>query len=245
MKAMANGSLNLSTLDGWWDEGHHPDFGWALGHGEVYEDHHLQDDIESRDLYELLEREVVPLFYRRGSDGIPRGWVEIMRAGLSGLVRIFNAHRMVQEYSSRYYLPCSRRFTELGDNGFSGAKELAAWRQKLMTGWHEVAVGEVLAVDGLELPVGREVEVKARIRTGSLGPEDISVEVYYGRLDHRGDFVERETTAMEAVDGKDGEYTFRGRIPCRDTGRFGYTVRIVPSQVRLENLFVMGLVTWA
>lgn len=245
MKAMANGALHLSTLDGWWDEGYHPDFGWALGHGEVYEDHRAQDDIESRDLYNLLEKEVVPLFYLRGSDGIPRGWVEKMRGGLSKLVPFFNSHRMVQDYVSRYYLPCSRRFNTLCRNDFAEAKDLAAWRQKLMTSWQEVAVKEVLSSDGLELPVGRAVDVTARIQLGSLSPDDVTVEAYYGRLDHRGEFVERETVILEPTESSDGLYTFQGAVPCNKTGRFGCTVRVMPSHRKLENRFVMGLVTWA
>jgi starch phosphorylase len=237
--------LNLSVLDGWWDEGYHRDFGWAIGHGEVYQDHNAQDDIESRDLYNLLEEEIVPLFYQRGPDGIPRGWVEKMRAGLRQLVPIFNSHRMVQEYVNRSYLPCSRRFNTLSNNGFSGAKDLAAWRQKIMTGWHEIAIEEVSSGDSLDMTAGEELKVVARIVLGSLTPEDITVEAYYGRLDQNGDFAERDTVRLQAEDSADGLYTFRGQIPCQKTGRFGYTVRITPSKEKLENRFAMGLVTWA
>jgi starch phosphorylase len=246
MKALANGSLNLSVLDGWWDEGYHRDFGWALGHGEVYQNHEAQDDIESRDLYHILEKELVPLFYKHGSDGIPLGWVEKMRSGLRHLAPIFNAHRMVQEYVSRYYLPCSRRFNTLCRDEFAGAKDLAAWRQKLMTNWQEVSVEEVTYSDGLEMPVGQQVDVMARVKLGTtLSPEDVTVDAYYGPLDQQGDFAERETVPLEVVDSVDGIYTFRGQIPCQKTGRFGYTVRVTPSHRRLENRFIMGLVTWA
>jgi len=245
MKALANGSLNLSVLDGWWDEGYHRDFGWAIGHGEVYQDHNAQDDIESRDLYNLLEEEIVPLFYQRGPDGIPRGWVEKMRAGLQRLVPIFNSHRMVQEYVSLYYLPCSERFNTLCHDDFAGAKDLASWVRKLMTGWQEISVEGVYSGESLEMPSGKELEVVAKIRLGSLTPEDITVEAYYGRLDQNGDFAERDTVPLQAEDSADRLYTFRGQIPCQKTGRFGYTVRITPSKEKLENRFAMGLVTWA
>ena len=245
MKALANGSLNLSVLDGWWDEAYQRDIGWALGHGEVYQDHAAQDDIESRELYNLLEEEVVPLFYQRGPDGIPRGWVDKMRAGLQRLVPVFNSHRMVQEYANRYYLPCSTRYHTLCSSDFSGAKDLAAWRQKLMTSWHEVSVVGITSRDGLEMSVGNEIDAVARVRLGSLSPEDVTVEAYYGRLDPNGDFLERETATLEAVDSADGVFTFRGTIPCARTGRYGFTVRVTPSHKRLENRFVMGLVTWA
>jgi len=245
MKALANGSLNLSVLDGWWDEGYHRDFGWAIGHGEVYQDHKAQDDIESRDLYNLLEEEIVPLFYQRGLDGIPRGWVEKMRAGLQRLVPIFNSHRMVQEYVSLYYLPCSERFNTLCHDEFAGAKDLASWVRKLMTDWHKISVEEVSSGESLEMPSGKELEVVAKIGLGSLTPEDITVEAYYGRLDQNGDFAERDTVPLQAEDSADGLCMFRGQIPCQKTGRFGYTVRITPSKEKLENPFAMGLVTWA
>jgi starch phosphorylase len=237
--------LNLSVLDGWWDEGYHRDFGWAIGHGEVYQDHAAQDTIESRDLYNLLEEEIVPLFYARGPDGIPRGWVEKMRAGLRQLVPIFNTHRMVQEYVNRYYLPCSRRFSALSRNGFAGAKELAVWRQKVMTGWHEIAIEQVSSPDTLDMLAGKKLEVTAGIKLGSLTPEDVTVEAYYGRLDKNGDFSDREMIELHAEGSADGLHTFRGHIPCQKTGRFGYTVRITPSKEKLENRFTLGLVTWA
>ncbi|MDY6850730.1 MAG: alpha-glucan family phosphorylase [Thermodesulfobacteriota bacterium] len=245
MKALANGALNLSVLDGWWDEGFHPDFGWAIGHGEVWADHNVQDDIESRDLLNTLEKQVVPLFYERGSDDIPRGWVRKMQDGLRSLVPIFNAHRMVQEYADRYYLPCSRRFNHLCRDNMAGAEELAVWRQKLMTGWREVVVEEVTSTDGQEVLVGDEIKVTARLGLGSLEPGDVTVEAYYGRLDQNGDFTERETSILELTDSTDGAYVFKGVISCTKTGRFGFTVRVTPSLLKLENRFVMGLVTWA
>ena len=245
MKALANGSLNLSVLDGWWDEGYHPDFGWALGHGEVYRNQEAQDDIESRDLYNLLEKEVVPLFYHRGHDGIPRGWVEKMRGGLRHLCPIFNSHRMVQEYINRYYLTCSKRFDTLGQDDFSGAKELAAWRHKLMTSWHEVSIQSLPGIHGLEKAVGDELKVVAQVRLGSLSPDDVTVEAYYGPVDQKGDFKERRTVVLDSTGLVDGLYAYSGNIPCIDTGRLGYTVRITPSKEKLENRFVMGLITWA
>ena len=245
MKAQANGSLNFSVLDGWWDEGYHQDFGWAIGHGEMYDDHTVQDEIESRELYNLLEREIVPLFYQRGADGIPRGWVDKMKSGFRKLVPVFNSHRMVQDYGSRYYLPCSKRFNTLCSDDFAGAKDLSAWRSRMMTSWHEVSIENISLREGAEMQVGDQFEVEAFIRTGSLSPEDLTVEVYYGRLDQNGEYAERGTAPLKVVTSDNGLYTYKGDIPCRETGRFGYTVRIMPSQERLENRFVMGLVTWA
>ncbi|MEW5724722.1 MAG: alpha-glucan family phosphorylase [Thermodesulfobacteriota bacterium] len=245
MKAQANGSLNLSILDGWWDEGYQADYGWAIGRGETWDDHYAQDEAESRDLYDLLEKQVVPLFYQRGDDGIPRGWLQKMRAGLRELVPIFNSHRMVQDYARRFYQPCSRRYSELSRDNMAGARELAAWRSKLMTGWNEVKVLEVDSTKIEEALVGDEIEVKADVALGSLTPEDVTVEAYFGRLDHNGEFTERETRVLTTAEQQDKFYIYRGRIPCSQAGRFGFTVRVTPSQQKQENPFVMGLVQWA
>ena len=114
-----------------------------------------------------------------------------------------------------------------------------------MTAWHDVSIEEVVSGNGLEKRVGQELEVVARVRLGSLLPEDVIVEAYYGRIDQNGEFVDRETAALD-VEGSDGGlYTYRGHIPSLKTGRFGYTVRVMPSHKRLENRFAMGLVTWA
>jgi len=114
-----------------------------------------------------------------------------------------------------------------------------------MTGWQEISIEGVYSGDSLEMLAGKELEVVAKIRLGSLTPEDVTVEAYYGRLDQNEDFTERETAPLQAVDSADDLHTFTGKIPCQKTGRFGYTVRIMPSMERLENRFAMGLVTWA
>jgi starch phosphorylase len=245
MKAQANGSLNLSVLDGWWDEGYHPDFGWAIGQGEVYGNYEEQDNIESRELYNILEQDVLPVFYDRGPDGIPRKWMEKMRSGLRHLAPVFNAHRMVQEYMTRYYIPCSERFHYLSRDNFAGARELAGWRQKLMTGWQQVSLEVVSGGDAIETYVGQELEVTALVKLGTLAPEDVTVEAYYGPLDHQGEFAERNTIPLGIVESRESGYLFQGRIPCGGTGRFGYTVRVTPSKEFLENRFAIGLVTWA
>ena len=245
MKALANGSLNLSILDGWWDEGYHSDFGWAIGHGEVYDDLAYQDETESHDLYNLLEREVGPLFYRRSGDGLPREWVEKMRAGLKRLVPVFNSNRMVQEYATRYYIPCSARYNGLGRDGMAGAIELAEWRKNLMVGWQNVAIESVASSEPQETLVGDRIEITARIRLGSFHPDDVTVEAYFGALNHEGDFIERITKPLDLAGQSDGISEYVGQIPCNETGRFGYTVRVTPSSRRIENPFVTGMVVWA
>jgi starch phosphorylase len=188
---------------------------------------------------------VLPKFYDRGPDGLPREWTDMMRAGLRDLLPVFNSHRMVQEYDGRYYQPCSRRYIELSADNMAGAKELAEWRRKLMTGWQEVEVVHVDGDGGRNARVGDRILVTAHVRLGSLDPDDVSVEAYYGPLDHRGDFSDRETVRLEQEEKNEDYYIFRGGAPCNRSGRFGFTVRVTPSSRKLENPFTMGMVKWA
>src|SRR5207248_5082520 len=125
MKVCCNGGLNLSILDGWWDEGHAHDNGWAIGAGEEYTDLTYQDDVESRAIYDLLEQELVPLFYTRSSDGLPRGWLKVMKRSMSTVCPFFNTNRMVQEYIEKCYWPSAQRFEGLAVDNLRKARALA------------------------------------------------------------------------------------------------------------------------
>ncbi|MDR1085678.1 MAG: alpha-glucan family phosphorylase [Deltaproteobacteria bacterium] len=246
MKALANGVLNLSILDGWWDEGYAPQYGWAIGNGEEEPNQELQDLTESQALYNLLEHQVAPSFYNRTSDGIPLVWVEMMRNSIKDLVPRFSSHRMVRDYFERFYRQCSERYNLLTSNNFQVASEQAAWRNKLMVSWNELAVQDLSCAEEGTKTVGEVVTVSAKVKLGALAPEDVTVEVYYGAMDHQGEFTSRETLAMSPVSQEEGGLWFyQARIDCDTAGRFGFTARITPSREKLGNPFVMGLITWA
>jgi len=247
MKALANGVLNLSVLDGWWDEGYSPDYGWAIGQGEEDPNHELQDETESRALYNLLEKQVAPLFYQRTADGIPQIWCESMRSSIRDLMPRFSSHRMVLEYYQKYYLPSSRRFQSLTADNFAAAQAQAEWRHKLMTSWNDVIIRSISSTaDGSQRTVGEEMVFEARVHLGALAPEDVTVEIYYGPLDHMGEFTDRTTHPLEPAQDLGGKvWLFKNTVTCRNTGKFGYTIRVTPSQKRLANPFVLGLICWA
>ena len=199
MKALANGVLNLSVLDGWWDEGYGPDYGWAIGNGEVDPDQQYQDITESQALYNLLEHQVAPTFYSRTPDGLPVDWCEMMRNSIRDLIPRFSSHRMVKDYYDRFYLRSSDRWNALSANNFQAAAEQAAWCNKLRTSWGDVAVLDLRGDAAKEKIGGQKVLISARVRLGGLAPGDVTVEVYYGYMDHQGDFADRETHALQAV----------------------------------------------
>jgi starch phosphorylase len=246
MKAAANGAINLSILDGWWNEAYTPDVGWAIGRGEVYDDHGFQDAVESRALYDLLEKEVVPLFYNQGAGGLPRKWIARMKASMTAICPDFNTNRMVLQYMEEAYGPATERFHRLVQDDMAGAKALAAWKDRLHQHWDEIQVIRIEDDAPPELQVGDSLRVQAEIVLGALKPSDVRVEFYHGRVDQQGQIIDGRTISMtQAEPNGDGSYAFSGVVPCERSGQYGFAIRILPRHPDLSNVFEMHLIRWA
>lgn len=246
MKAAANGGINLSILDGWWDEAYTPDNGFAIGKGEEYNDLAYQDEIESRSIYDLLEHEIVPRFYQRGPDGLPRAWLRMMKTTIRTLAPVFNTGRMLAEYTNVSYAPSALRFATLTGEGFKHAHGLAEWRRYLQRSWSHIKVEEVKARAGNDpIQVGGTLEVTARIQLGELTPQDVEVQLYHGRVDNAGQIPEAEKVIMRHNGHADGKvWVYTGVIPCQKTGHQGYAVRVLPFHQHLQSVYEPGLITW-
>jgi starch phosphorylase len=246
MKAAANGAVNLSVLDGWWDEAYQPEVGWAIGRGEVYDDRNYQDDVESNALYDLLEKEIIPSFYDRGSDGLPRRWSARMKAMMRVICPYFNTNRMVREYTEQCYVPLMQRYVHLSANGHARAKALARWKAAAHDSWPLVRVMDVKTRAPDEIRVGTDIEARAVVHVGGLGAKDISVELYHGLLDAQGEIKDPQVTPMTHVESRgDGDHVFRGTISVCCSGKYGYTIRVMPHQEDLGSPYQPGLITWA
>jgi starch phosphorylase len=246
MKATANGALNLSILDGWWDEACSPRTGWSIGRGEDYQDLDYQDRVEAGSLYDLLEREVVPLFYSRGRDSLPREWIALMKGALCELCPVFNTNRMVHEYTLQAYCPARDRRDALERDDYRAARDLARWRAQVRRAWPEVRV----VVTEVNLPretrVGALFEVKAAVRPAGLAPEMLAVQAVVGRVDENREIIAPRIVAMELADARgDGQLFYRSSIACDASGTQGVTVRVLPRHESLGHPHQTGLVTWA
>jgi starch phosphorylase len=245
MKVVPNGGLNLSVLDGWWDEAYTPEVGWAIGRGEDYSDKDYQNQVESNALYHLLETEIVPLFYSRSRDGLPRDWIRTMKQSMRSLCPVFNTDRMVKEYVRSFYLPALEENARLLGDDLKSAREFAAWKARLHAGWAGLEIVTTEAeITGNE-KVGSMVPVTARIRLGSLTPEDVTVEGYYGQIDkarriRNGKAVEMKPDPCQA----DGTYLYRAMVPCEESGSRGLALRIVPSRIKASDPLRFGLIKW-
>ncbi len=253
MKALANGALNLSTLDGWWDEAWQTAtaekrfVGWAIGRGESYDNPEYQDQVESAALYDQLEHEIVPAFYDRGADGLPRRWIAAMKSSVATLCPTFNTQRMVKEYASSCYVVAHERFVKLTADGSSSAKALAAWSERLAREWPSVRVESVDELPQSQVAVGSRVCVKAQVHLGAIRPEEVAVELYVGRLNAHDEIAGGLALPMNAVgEPVNGVQSFQvTSVQCRESGLHGYTVRVLPFHADEARSFLPGMITWA
>jgi starch phosphorylase len=245
MKAGMNGVLNCSILDGWWAEGYRPDIGWAIGQGEEYKDEELQDKIESEDLYDLLEREILPTFYRRGRDNLPREWIAKMRASVKTIGKNFSTHRMLEEYYSAYYKPAMAEGVRLKAEGYASSRSLSSYLDKAKSLWPSVAVVEMRDDAPPVIARGTKIRVETTVNLAGLSPEEVRVECYRGPLTSKGEIESPERTEMSPVSNEDSVWKYEGIANGKLTGQIGYSIRILPKHPALGDRFVPGLVRWA
>jgi starch phosphorylase len=245
MKVPPNGGLNLSCLDGWWPEAYNGENGWAIGDGRVYEDLAYQDHVESESLYNLLEREIIPLFYERTLDDVPRKWIARMKESMRTIIPQFSTNRMLRDYTQKMYVPAVRRVRKVWADNFALARSLAAWKDRLRSHWHEVRVVEVQSPPHTVLKVGDTLTLQARVHLGSIPPEDVAVEAYYGPLTVDDEIADGQALPLKfARPESNGEHWFEGAVPCRTSGRSGYAIRVVPCHEDLADRYDQGLVVW-
>ncbi|MBC7724372.1 MAG: alpha-glucan family phosphorylase [Burkholderiaceae bacterium] len=247
MKAALNGSLNLSILDGWWAEFYDEENGWAIPSADSAGDSAERDGLEAEALYDLIEHQIAPRFYDRREDGVPTRWVQSIRHTLSTLSPLLSADRMVKEYVTRLYLPAAEAERAISAKKFAGARELAAWKTRVKDAWPLVAVTHVESGGVDAVPqVGDVLHVRAQVQFDGLTPDDIAVEVVYGRA-REGDRLERThqvALSPEVVPGT-GAVQFVGSVPLTHAGSFGYNVRVVPRHPLLANSAELGLIAVA
>ncbi len=241
MKAAMNGALNLSVLDGWWDEAPHDEAGFVVGDAREG----APDEEIGRALYDVLEKRVLPMFFDRDASGVPQRWVDRMVVAASRLAREFSSDRMVSQYLEDCYVPGAFYRRAMKDGGREPLKRLVAWKERVRAAWPGVGFESVeVAPDPATLPPAAAFDVQARVRLGPLDASEVSVELFEGPLESDG-FVESGTaTRLESVgrEGETGIFQLTHRKP--QTENLGYTVRVRPTHRDLAHPNDMGLVVW-
>jgi starch phosphorylase len=243
MKAALNGALNLSILDGWWDEWFDGENGWAIPTADGVEDADRRDDIEAEALYALIENSVAPAFYTLDERGLPTRWLAMVRHTLRTLGPKVLASRMLREYVLRLYMPAALASRAVEGGNFESARNLATWKKKVRAAWPSIRIDHVEA-DGVgdAVNLGTPITVRAFVSLGDLTPDDVIVETVYGRVDADDRLSHPQHAAMEQVEKYDGgRWQFRLVVTLDKNGPFGYTVRVLPRHPGLATPQEMGL----
>ena len=245
MKAALNGVLNCSVLDGWWAECYDGRNGWAIpsvggDEEDVEHDGAHRDEVEASALFDLLEREIVPLFYdRRDSASPPSAWLARVRASLRSLGWFVPSSRMVRDYTVELYEPAADRNEAMSGSNYAEARALAAWKAKVREDWHGIRIESVRSQPDVP-QLGESCSVEASVNLGALSAEDVAVQLLHGPVADGGVILRPTIEAMTLNDG-----VWRGAWVAESSGRLGFSIRVVPSHPHLPSFGELGLVTWA
>jgi starch phosphorylase len=245
MKAALNGVLNLSILDGWWAEGYNEEVGWAIGRGDESGDSAYRDAVESQALFNLLENDVIPKFYKRKNGDHPAGWVTMMKASMQLAMAKFCSLRMVGNYDEQFYIPAALSMDHLLEDGARQARGLAERHERLRHHWPTLKIDNPIREKSGPFRVGDTFQVTSVAHLGELRPEEVLVQLYYGRSAFIDSVTRSQALPMSMVEERgNGEFLYRCEVACRDSGRYAFTSRIVPAGDKWIRA-TPGLVTWA
>ena len=243
MKAGMNGVINLSILDGWWDEGYDGENGWAIKPASPELDPHRRDQEEARTLYEILSDRVMPLYYDRTEGGYSPGWVRIAKRSMASLLPRYDASRMLGEYVSKYYIPASRQGHRYAQNGYEAAKTVSAWKAKIRAAWSGVSARR-LDSPRPRIQFGESLPIEVAVKLHGLAPGDVCVELLLSRGAREGSPVQHSHELTAAGDMGHGEHRYTVEMKPGLAGRLDYRIRVYPRHELLTHPFELGLCTW-
>jgi starch phosphorylase len=245
MKAAINGCLNFSTLDGWWDEVYRPGIGWCIGDREIYDDEEYWDQLEMNIVYNVLDKEVIPSFYYRDNDRLPRDWVKRMKASIVEICQFYNTNRMLSDYTNKLYIPSANRTKQMQDDSFRLSKELANWKKRLRENWKLIRFLKVETSSTKELSVKNPLNISTEIFLDGISQYDIELQIYYGKVNTEGIIIGGKLVSMQhESDLGTNKYRYTGVINNWDSGLNGFTIRVIPKHEGLIHPFEEGLIHW-
>ncbi|MBF0224469.1 MAG: alpha-glucan family phosphorylase [Desulfobacterales bacterium] len=246
MKAAINGVLNVSILDGWWCEGYNADTGtgWAIGAGEDYFDSGYQDSVESQALYNILENEIIPCFYERQTGDAPHRWLKMMKASMKMGILDFCSTRMVSDYEKRFYLPAIENLNRLVKDNAAEAKHLCQQHHRLQELWKDIRIEPPVRESDGTARVGACLKISSGVHLGRLRPDEVEVQLYYGRLKSVDAFESSATEIMTVSEDRgNGYYIYSCNLSCNFPGRVGFTVRAIPKGDEVTQTMA-GFMAW-
>ena len=248
MKSAPNGGINLSVLDGWWSEGFNSSNGWAIGAEIDNGTTEFQNEVDASSLYQLLENQIVPLYYAKPDGKLPLAWLQLMRESIRSVTPVFNTQRMVKDYTEKLYIPAAQAYENFSRDGCGAATQLSHWKTQIRKDWSQVQISDVQVAnkDRQSISVGESLQISARVHLGAVDPRHVRVEAYHGEVDN-GDLRNPTATVLNQhgnADG-DGTYMYQGSVPATESGAYGFSVRVVPTHPGLMQAHELRLITWS
>ena len=245
MKAAVNGTINFSILDGWWDEGYNGTNGFPIGRGEQFNPSPEIDQLQADLLYDTLENQIIPLFYERGETRVPGKWVELMKNSIKTITPQFSSHRMVKEYAKKYYLNACKMNKTLQENNAKNAVDYYHWQARVAQEWDKIIISNIQLLNDHEAWIGKPIEVACEIELGSLTPDDVLVQVYYGPIDAYSEEISKANCKdLNLIEKLDNKYNYEGAYSCLTTGKQGFTIRVIPNHKFMSSATDMYLCKW-
>jgi len=245
-KAIMNGVLNCSVLDGWWAEGYVKDAGWALKEEKTYNNQDFQDELDAETLYFLFENEIVPTFYKNDKSGLPTKWISYIKKTISDIVPRFTMKRQLDDYYNKYYIKLIERRNSLRNNNYEIARSIASWKQKIIRAWESIEIVNINVPDSTVKPLflGENFEAEIVLNLHEIPPSDIGIEIVFGRkvFDEVKEiqFIEE----MKPSEEKTGQVTYKCAIPATRSGVYDYSFRVFPKNSKLPHRMDFPIVKW-
>ena len=243
-KGVMNGTLHFSVLDGWWVEGYKKDAGWSLPLERTFDIEELQDELDAEVIYSIFENEIVPAYYYRNEKNIPILWVDFIKNTFAEVVPHFTTRRMMKDYFNRYYIPLFERSFKLKAKNFTEAKEMAAWKEKVLNVWDDIEVVNVQLADGITntYKMGQNYPSRLVLDIKGLAPEEIGVEVIIASGDEHPEYVERHEFKPEKVENELTHYVLN--LTLTKPGSYNYGLRLFPKNPKLPNRQDFRILKW-
>ena len=245
-KASVNGVINFSVLDGWWAEGYNQNNGWTIGSNKEYDSYEAQDQADSQSLYKTLEEKIIPTFYDKDKNGMPTKWIELMKNSIISTGGKYSTSRMLVDYTKDYYMPLCK-LTKKYYQDIDNVAEFNTWKKDLYTNWKDVNIRQTEEdLDNITIDAGNKIEVGCEVELPNIDVNNVTVQVYYGKILENGIVEDISITPMELADKDETakKYYYTAKIELTTGGNYGYTFRVMPKHEMILEPANLDLIKW-
>ena len=244
-KASVNGVINFSVLDGWWAEGYDQTNGWTIGTNAEYDSYEAQDMADSQSIYKTLEEKIIPTYYDKDKNGMSKKWLQLMKNSIVTTGGKYSTARMLVDYTEQYYLPLCNLTKKYYQN-IDNVAEFNNWKNDLYTNWKDVKITQVNDLDDITIDAGNNIEVACEVELPNISIDNVTVEVYYGKILENGIVEDVHIVPMELTESSEEErkYYFTSKIELKTGGNYGYTFRVMPKHEMILEPANLDLIKW-